>query len=449
VKASPIVPDASIETAEQVGRRHWTLAATIAFGIGAAWRYYWLYYEHPPSNPHNIYADMETYVNHALRLVQPGYKESIVDAINPPGMAYYLALTYLLDPTWQVATAIHFLISLSVPLLIGAIGEELYGWRVARLGVILASLYYPFISLTAYFLADAWFIFLILLSFWLLLRSLCASSSGRTAITAATSGFILGLSAAFKGQALVPGFVIALFLAFVGWSAQWKRMALAQAAVLAGLLIVMIPMSIHQTRVNEGRFCLISTNGPMNFLSGHDPEHTGKYIFDDRKRDICWFIVPPPAFERGETKEERFLFGAYDGDKIMETAWERIRRHKLETLLLSFANVANLFAISGWPDCGNSYRSIMRISQQIFIPTILLPALFFLLKRGRSLFRGDGETLADILMVMPLLGICAMAFITQGETRYRMAFDGFLILLAARCYSGGRISVENVFAARH
>jgi hypothetical protein len=53
----------------------------------------------------------------------------------------------------------------------------------------------------------------------------------------------------------------------------------------------------------------------------------------------------------------------------------------------------------------------------------------------RKMLRLEPDVLGDLLILLPVLGICIGAFITVGEVRYRIPFDGFLILLAARAYA--------------
>jgi hypothetical protein len=41
---------------------------------------------------------------------------------------------------------------------------------------------------------------------------------------------------------------------------------------------------------------------------------------------------------------------------------------------------------------------------------------------------------AEWLLLLPVLGVMATVFASIGEVRYRVPFDGFLIVLAARGY---------------
>ncbi len=43
--------------------------------------------------------------------------------------------------------------------------------------------------------------------------------------------------------------------------------------------------------------------------------------------------------------------------------------------------------------------------------------------------------MADLLMLLPVIGIVGLVFLTLGEPRYRTPFDGFLIILAAAFYA--------------
>ena len=54
-------------------------------------------------------------------------------------------------------------------------------------------------------------------------------------------------------------------------------------------------------------------------------------------------------------------------------------------------------------------------------------------KRHR-LIRPHAGGLPEALLFLPMLGLMLGVFLTIGEARYRIPFDGFMILLAARWY---------------
>mgnify|MGYP000010416659 CR=1 FL=1 len=60
------------------------------------------------------------------------------------------------------------------------------------------------------------------------------------------------------------------------------------------------------------------------------------------------------------------------------------------------------------------------------------PAVFWLLARAPRLIRLREDSLAEGLLLTALLGLMLTAFISLGELRFRIPFDGFLIILAAQ-----------------
>ena len=56
----------------------------------------------------------------------------------------------------------------------------------------------------------------------------------------------------------------------------------------------------------------------------------------------------------------------------------------------------------------------------------------------------EAQHYGDLLVLMPVLALIIVAFFTIGEPRYRIPFDGFMILLAARCYSGGETRADGL-----
>ncbi|HLX29076.1 MAG TPA: hypothetical protein VKV24_11405, partial [Casimicrobiaceae bacterium] len=58
-------------------------------------------------------------------------------------------------------------------------------------------------------------------------------------------------------------------------------------------------------------------------------------------------------------------------------------------------------------------------------------------------------SLPEWILFAPLLGLMGTVFLTLGEVRYRIPFDGLLIILAARGYvAGGRHVLRQFSAAR-
>jgi 4-amino-4-deoxy-L-arabinose transferase-like glycosyltransferase len=411
----------------------WEVLVILIAVTGVFWRMYWIFLEHPAKN--YIFSDMQVYYETALRLLDPHYTGRIDDTIHPPATSFLMAFTYRFDPTWLAFNIVQFVTSAAVPFLIAAIGYDLFGVSVALIALVISSLYFPFIDYASYFLAENPFLFLLLLSTWLLIRSLRSSKLAVNIVLALLSGLSLGCALGFKGQAWIPGFLIAVFLAIAGWKHRWRRIGWVHAGVGVGLLTIVVPLTVRSTRINDNRFALIAANGPMNILFGHYGE-PGHMIFHDSKRNIHLEYLGPSAYEHGSASVNNFPFGPYDSEECLAYAWKWIRENKFQALCRSFDQVYDQFFVwEAWPTNGTRYRRWTIEYQQLFLVFILFPAAMHVVLNFRKMLRLEPDVLGDLLILLPVLGICIGAFITVGEVRYRIPFDGFLILLAARAYA--------------
>ena len=432
-----------IDSREMAERRRLNLIAILTFGAGVVFRYWWLFHFHPAVN--YIYSDMKMYVDSAAQLLDPKYTPSIADTVYPPGNSMFLAATMLLDPSLHLAMSLNFIISIAIPLIVGAVARELFGWRVALWSIVVMSVYYPVIDLAGFFMSENPFIFLLNLSLLLLLLSLRPAGAWRSAALAFVAGLLLSCAIQFKGQAVMPGFLIALFLLYAGWRLKWKQVGVVYAGVTLGVFLVLIPMTMRSTRLNEGRFCFVSTNGAMNFLLGHCPD-TGTIVFNDTVRGFEHTFTPPPFAEKRNPWVETLPFGAYDSKKVMELAWQRVMQHKFEAFCLGVDQIFELFVgFAPWPSGGTEYRRLAILSQQLFQVLLLLPAGIHCALNWRSFLRREPAFMADIVVLLPIIGLIVTSFLTFGEARYRVPFDSFIILLALRFYTRRTVKIDNIF----
>ncbi len=412
----------------------WARLGVLAYLVGAIWRYYWIFYAHPPTD--YVYSDMAWYVDYAKRLLEPGYPGTIYDTLYPPATGYLLAATYALDPSWQLMLTLQWLMALAVPMLIAYLARTLFDTRVAWLSLILASLWFPFIDYTGYFMAETPFTLLMLLSLAALLRALLTSTTRRAIGWGVLSGLAFAVSAEFKGQALMPAALMSVFLICIFWKRQRKRILLIQGAALLAASAVMLPVAVHVTRLNENRPVLLSTNGALMFLTGHHG-HYGNLFFNDDKRNWYFNSYNPTHVERGNDGKSVYAFGVYDSDQIMQVAWKWIYRHKGESIQLSFDHVFDTFYGSlPWPTCSTSDRRWVMTFQHIFLVVILIPIFIYFSRHWRAMLTLKPAAFGDLFVFLPVLGLIVTVFLTMGEPRYRIPFDGFLIILAARFYTG-------------
>lgn len=379
----------------------------------------------------HVYSDMGGYVQRALDRVA-GKPEGIADSLYPPGASWLFAQLHALDPNSGLTVIVQWLLSLGTMALVFVIARRLYGNRAAVLALAAVTLYLPLFHYAGLFLAENPFTFCLLAAYALLIATLEAPTPAGTLLLAAATGLMAGLAASLKATILLP--VALTGIVTIVWLLKQKRRGTLTLSfgVALGLATVLLPLSERCTRLAEGQFCLVSTNTGMNALMGHYGER-GPFQWVDASRNITFSFQSPSATLRGYTAGANFSFGAYDVPANVAVLEREIADHPLDALRLSLRNVADLVvghtiwpaAIYGGRDWGAAY--------QIAFWILLLPAAsVWLLRRLPRMLRLREDTLADWLLLTPLLGLALTAFISLGEVRFRIPFDGFVIVLAAQ-----------------
>ncbi|MEW5756388.1 MAG: hypothetical protein AB1810_08780 [Pseudomonadota bacterium] len=415
--------------------------AVLAYLIGISWRYYYIFITHRATD--YVYSDMQLYVERALNFINPNYNANIADTIYPPGMHMLLGLIYTIDSSWEPALWMQFVISCLIPLLIAGLGYLLYGARVAYLALIFASLYFTFIDYAGFFLAENPYLFSVCSALLLLVLALRARARLWRIIAAICGGVMVAISAALKEAIIVPAALIGLFLLYLAWRNKSSSIFVILIASSLSTVAVLAPFSYRCTTLSEGAFCVTSNSGALTMLEGHHGEYV-KVWYHDHERNLHFWFGPPPFAKRGYTGELHFDFGAYDARANRAAAWAWIKEHPWQAFLLSTQNVFQLFVgPTPWPSSDTAEKHLATFAQELFLVIVLLPALVFVWCHWRALLRLEQRYWADILVLLPVLGLMAAVFLSLGDPRYRIPFDGFIMLLAARMYlrQDGRLAL--------
>ncbi|MCE9545032.1 MAG: phospholipid carrier-dependent glycosyltransferase [Planctomycetia bacterium] len=295
---------------------------------------------------------------------------------------------------------------------------------------------------------------------------------------AAWAGLVLscaafGVTVGFKSPILtllgsIPVLFFAGLIAWFQWEQRemwqpcWVRLGLVMITSVVGLAMIIVPMSVRATHLNRGKFTLISTNGPMNMQQGHAGENVSGVIFAPPGGGRWQWGSPTVNQKRGRYVEAMtasgrlvdpnryattnyFEFAPWDRDRLNEVIWERICEAPEEVLLQSCNNVyETIFTAMPWPSSAiggtPTERGVAALSilfQLGYTWLILLPAFLHLVIRRHEFSEKAGPGLADGLMVLPFIGLLMTVFLATPEARYRIPFDVFLIVLAARFYTWG------------
>lgn len=415
-----------------------TALAVVSFVLGVAFRAQYIFVSHPAER--YVYSDMGTYTHFAHRLFDPSAEFSKYDSVYPPGGGIYYGTLFKIDGFNAVYYA-QFLLSVCIPLLLGAIGYVLYGRRVAEIGIILSSIYPSFVMLAGFVLSENPYIAFHLLSFLLILLALRTQTILWSLVFGLGAGLALGITSSFRSVALytmVPVMVLVAVLICVRGGRTHRYAAFAFGA---GLLALLIPLTIWCTTLMGGKICVGSTNGAMGVLQGHHG-NVGVFNWYDTERSAKTTFANPTALQKGMLDEVHLPFGPYDSAENIAEAFRYIKAHPVESLGTSFRHIYDLFhGTLPWPMSHTSDRNLVAFSESWFLVVIFFPALMYLLLRTAPRTRGNvSRGFEDGVVLAPLLGIIIVVFLTIAEPRYRIPYDPFLMLLAARAYTFGVVS---------
>jgi hypothetical protein len=114
------------------------------------------------------------------------------------------------------------------------------------------------------------------------------------------------------------------------------------------------------------------------------------------------------------------------------------RTGALRQLRYAVTHVVMLWAYNiPWPDQGQKppWRSLMRLgslAHDVFILPAAVPAILLAFRRRHTRW---------MLLALHVLSVVAVAVIYFGDTRFRVPYDGLLIVLAMRSYQALGLAV--------
>ncbi len=411
----------------------WKVVCLAVFLTGCVLRYEFICITNRPIDPANIIGDAGWYINEAVHFFDKDYVVSLYNTLFPPGAPFYYAVLRTIDPSMDLLILTQWLLSCLLPPLLALTAFKLFGRENAVYVLLFSSLYFPLWEFFGYFISEGPFIFALYSAFLLLILSLQAKTAKTSIIAGLAGGVMLGGAAACKSVALLTaGLVFTALLALT--KGRKHRTASAFFSALVGVALVIAPVSIRATRLNEGRFLLIANDAPRTFLLGHQGR-VGLTWWIDKQRNFQINFINPSTSQHNYIEQRTYNFGPYDGSRNYAAGLDWIRNNPLEALLLSIEHVFDMFAIAlPWPGYFRDYAEWTIFFNEIFIALILFPALLHLAKISRSILRRDTRYLYDLLTAAAAFSIYLIAFLFLGEGRYRICYDGFMILLASRAF---------------
>jgi 4-amino-4-deoxy-L-arabinose transferase-like glycosyltransferase len=256
-------------------------------------------------------------------------------AYRPPGYIFFLAGIYsLFGPNDFIARLVNILLGVLTCWLTYILTIELFDKRTALIAAIIVAAFPSLIAWTNILAVENLFIPIIIGSLISFLKAV-KSQNVRWSWLILT-GLLLGIGGLIRPAAfLLPGImVLALILRirFRVFSPQW--IIVLGESVIIGLvvsllmLVIVLPWSIRNSIV-LGHFILVSTEGGITFLSGHNElALTDEYSLDG------------PIFE--QLNAEKLDEIQYD-QRAYQLAYQFIRQNPLFEVRLSIHKLINFF----------------------------------------------------------------------------------------------------------
>lgn len=405
--------------------------AAVAYLLGAVWRTLDILVWHDPRK--HIYSDMQLYLETAKNFMAGDAPYTPIQAIHTPGTSKIIATFYSVDPTLGSLIGFQLAIALVTPLAAGALAVAMFGWKAAPWAVAISSLYFPFVDYAGYLLSDAYLALCVPLCMGCYLWATSAKRWMRAALVGALAGVLLFLAFSFKAIGLPTLVGFALLHWCLSKRSSFRMRTVAFAAMLATAAPGIGAITVRCTSINRGRVCLGSNKMGGDFLLGHYGRIGGVRFTD-------FHTSSPSQGQHGYTEWKTVPHSFTDNEANIGLAWQWIRYHPEESLVLSLEHVADLLgATHPWPSFNTPRRALAQGFNYLFIVFLLLPTLVRLLDIWRS--RGAAELLRSeqLLLFSPILTLAAMVFVATGEARYRIPFDSIFIVLTVDFFRNWRL----------
>lgn len=160
-------------------------------------------------------------------------------------------------------------------------------------------------------------------------------------------------------------------------------------------------------------------------------------------------FINPSAPQHQYVEERSYRFGPYEAAPNYAAGWKWIRANPVDALLLSFEHVFDCFAfVLPWPGYFRPYVRWTAFFAQFFIAVLLLPAVVHVTRAFRRFAATDPRVLGDAMVAAAAVSVYILAFFFLGEGRYRISYDGFMLLLAARAIFPSRCWVPSEACGR-
>lgn len=382
------------------------IIATLILTSGLFLRFYSVFILSPPQT--NIESDMSLYFTRATEMLQGVYK--LNQNFQPLGFVVE-SLSLRLWGGWELFNWFQVFVSWGTSLFIFLVALEYFGLLAAFISLVLATLHLPQLSFASFHLAECSYIFLVTLSLWWILKTLQTNKIWMFFV----SGVLLMLSFYFKGTHafFVPIFALwILFRKKNSTKQAWQQVA----ALAVGCCVVMIPQ-LMWTSYAYGKAMPGPSSGALNFVEGKCPWKDNRDIEGN-----SW--MSPLFMQIGEIPLRKFWNRPFTDDAFFWKVGLECVQQNPSVMLTSVRYIYYLFLGNDpWPlsshvKYAGIYESWTPFYYFVFLPLSLLGLILF--------YRQNREV--SMIFILMMLSVFLMVYVFKSENRFRIPFDGILIL---------------------
>jgi 4-amino-4-deoxy-L-arabinose transferase-like glycosyltransferase len=370
-------------------------------------RYYFIFVTSPPEMM--IFSDMNAYFRRALDFSTGHYSASQI--FQPIGFSIWSWLVRSLG-NWELFNWVQLFLSWGTVYLIFLIALRHVGKLAAFAALTIASVHVPQIAFASLHLAETLYGFLLTLSLWWLLRITNKSKMWVYSL----AGFLLVLSFYVKGT---HSFFFPLFGLWILWKNRhdWRLVLRKNVAFALGCLVLIIPHMIWSQQA-LGKMAWAPRAGALNFIEGKCPWKDNIDSHGER-----W--LSPLFVHLKETTVKKWNRPFSDDKYFWQQGFQCVKDRPM-VLVESVRFIYYLAAGNPlWPTQSVDRDGWMDTWQNFFF-YLLLPLTFLgiLIRKPQSAHFYE-------MTLMLVLSLFISAWFFKSENRFRVPFDGILILWSA------------------
>jgi len=350
--------------------------------------------------------DPATYNHYAKSIAEKG---EFADAAGrptswrPPLYPLFLAVIYLLaGESLCVVGAVQAVIGSLACVLIYFIAKDVFGKTTGITAGAISACYLYFIASARFLTTEGLFIFMFVLSVFLLFKAIEYNSLKYAVCT----GFLLGLTTLVRAEVLFFPLFVFMAILLVYKTDKERLVKLIKLSLIA-LVAFLIPISVWTIRNYSAHkaFVPVSTNGGINFFIGNTPNKDGR----NRVRGPAPEEVADIEVLESEVEKSR----AY-----MKKALVYVSKHPKKVSKLVLMKFFFFWSPFDWFFLGDKGTYNYHYA---FIFPFSIAGILLSVKKFKERW----------LLYVPLVYFLTTSLVFNAEPRYRMSITPFLIIFAS------------------